>query len=844
MNIAYTIENPRCEFLTDPLGIDAPRPRLTWAYYGDNPDQRAAEIRVVAAEDPAFRRVAWDSGWIRSDLTAMNFEGPALASGQRIWWRAHTRLEDRPETEAVSRTAWFEMGLLDPADWCGDWIRADTGFDAPVMCRTIRLNQPPRRARAYVCGLGVFELYVNGRRAGDELLQPVLTAYSRQPQTRMNYPYAYGGAFRTPYRTFDLTDLLRAGENEIEVHLGNGWYCQRERLVEGDLWYGASPVLRMELRVDDQSLSTDRSWQWREGAVIRNNLYFGEEADFTRPTGALRPVAVARTPDGPLCAQMCPSDAVVGEYPARRALKTRGGGLILDFGQNLSGWVELTARARRGDRIELRFAEELLPDGECWRLDFASAGGDCQIQKDAFTLAGDDAERVHPRFCWHGFRYAEARLIRAGRELPLTFQENALIAENFRAEAKSVFLSGSRAVTGEFECDDDLLNWFHRAAVNSMLSNEHCGVPLDCPHRERLGYTGDGQLIAPATLLNLDSTAFLKKWRQDVLDAQHRQTGHVPHTAPFNNGGGGPGGWGGAIVFVTWALYRHTGDTALVKRAWPQMLRWIDYLDAHSENGVVTREEEGGWCLGDWCAPGSVKIEPELVNTALTAKMLDELAQMAAAIGKPDDCARLQSAAEARREALRRAFWHEETASFGVGCRGSTALALWAGAAPKDQRQRVFRRVLDEIAAADNHFDTGIIATPVLLEVLSENGRPDLAMQLMTATGYPSFEHMRACGATTLYENWEQDQGSHNHQMFGAADEWLYAWAAGLSQAPDSTGWRTAIVRPGAIPGLKHARASVETPMGRVTVRWTRTPDGLTSEVTKPALMRIQMQIP
>lgn len=837
---SYRIENGRCEHRTNPLGIDAAQPRLTWAYYGKNPDHLGGEIRVVTAKDADFSEIMWDSGWIESDLTAMLCEGPARFTGQRVWWKARTRLKGRPETEAVSEAYWFEMGLLEASDWHGGWIRADSDFEAPVMLRSVRLDAPPRRARAYVCGLGVFELYVNGLRVGDEVMQPVLTAYSRQPLTGMLYPYEYGGVYRTPYRTFDLAPYLRVGENEIEVHLGNGWYHQNQRLVEGNLWFGDSPVLRMEMRFDDRVVATDADWRWREGCVVRNNLFYGEEADFTRAPGAARPVMCAKAPDGELRAQVCPSDAVVAEYPLHRALAAKEDRLILDFAQNLSGWVALKVNARRGDRLELRFAEEIEPDGDVWKLDFASAGGENQIQADAFTFAGTADECARPRFCWHGFRYAEVRLLRGGETVALSCRDGKLVADGFCAEAKSEFVATHQAVTGSFECDNDLLNWFHQTTILSLRSNEHCGVPLDCPHRERLGYTGDGQLVTPVTLMNLDSAAMIEKWLDDILDAQHRETGHVPHTVPFYNGGGGPGGWGGAMVFVPWALYRHTGDARILRRAWPQMMHWMDYLESRSEDGIVVREQDGGWCLGDWCMPGNtknVKIEPALVNTAMTIKMLGELAQMADVLNLADEKARLLSQKEARCAAFRRAFWHEETASFGAGCQGATAMALWADAVPEEDRARVVQRVVDEVEAADRHFDTGIFATPILLEVLSENGRSDLAYALMTAEGYPSFEHMRANGATTLHENWALIGESHNHQMFGAADEWLYAWVAGISQAKDSFGWRKIDVRPGLVPGVNRARASIETPLGRVAISWNRTPSGLDVQLEHPAFM-------
>ena len=839
-----TIRKMRCEYLECPLGVDAPTPRLSWIYQAET-EAVSFQIRVLVSPEENFGRLFWDSGWLEAEQTALNYGGEPLSSNCRVFWKAMTRQKGLPASEA-SAVSWFETGLLNESDWHGCWIRACSDFEAPVMTRRFTLTRVPRRARLYLCGLGVFELSVNGRTAGDEVLQPVWTAYSRQPLTHMLYPYRYEGRFRTPYRAFSLDGLLQAGENTLEVALGNGWYHQNQRRVEGDLWYGGSPVLMLELRMDEASLSSDESWQWRESETVRNNLFFGEEIDRTRGPFELRPVCRAQAPEGPLTAQLCPSDACLAEYAPVRALDAGDGRLLIDFGQNLSGWVEATASACGGDRLELRFAEEIQPDGPRWRPDFGSAGGEEQIQKDVFVFAGGEDERIHPRFCWHGYRYAEAALFRAGRPVPLTFENGLAAAKDFRARLRSILVAANLPVRGTFSCGDDQLNWFHHATRMSMRSNQHCGVPLDCPHRERLGYTGDGQVTAPAVLLNLESEAFLRKWMRDILDAQNRQTGHVPHTAPFYNGGGGPGGWGGAIVFVPWALYRFTGDASILREAFPGMLRWMEYLRSRSEGGIVVREEEGGWCLGEWCAPDEdrirVRVEPELVNTALTIRMLELMAGMARLLGDENARIRLTKERAFRTEAFQRRFFHPETAGYGAERQGAEAFALWCGAVPEEEKNRVEEKMLLGLKRLNDHFDTGIFGTPILLELLSRMGKTDEAFRLMTAAGYPSFRQMRECGATTLYENWKG--GSHNHVMFGAADTWLYEWVAGLAQAEDSAGWKKIVLRPGAVKALTQAQTSVETPLGVCALRWKRENGMLMAEARIPAMARATLLPP
>ena len=822
------IENMRCEYRVEPLGIDVESPLLTWTYTANTVG--TAEHCVIVALDEQFQTVVWDSGWQKKTDSQMHWLDTIRRSDTRIWWKAMTRMTGKPETQAEG-ISWFEMGLLHLEDFHGTWIRADSDFEAPVFRKEILMRDVPNRARMYICGLGFFEAYINGRKVGNAALQPVLHTYSRQALTNMLYPYDYQGAYRTPYCVFAVEDLLNAGKNTLEIRLGNGWYHQHERNVEGDLWYGDSPVLWMEMRADEEILCTDTTWQWTESETIRNNIFYGETIDKTRIVKPYRSVCMARAPEGKLTAQMCPSDAAMETYPVVCSYASKNGNQILDFGQNVSGWAEVSANAQRGDTLTLRFAEEITTKEGLCVMNFDSAGGDNQIQTDIFTFAGDGKEEMRPHFCWHGFRYVEASLMRNGRKIPLSY-DRALVADGFRATILSRFVTTDHAVTGKFHCDNELLNWYHHAAVASLRSNEHCGVPLDCPQRERLGYTGDGQVTTEAILHNLDSNAFIAKWMQDLFDAQNRVTGHIPHTAPFYNGGGGPGGWGGAVVFVPWELYRHTGDVDILRRATQPIKQWMDYLRQHSENGIVVREEEGGWCLGEWCTPDKVVLPPEFVNTVMTIRMLSEIIEMAKILQDKAWMTSCVQEIEQRRQALIQEFYCVKNAEFCGNRQGANAMALWCGVS-SEIREAIWNALLKHIEEIGYHFDTGIFGTPILLDVLSTMGRADIAYRLMTAEGTPSFAQIRALGATTLYESWNGG-GSHNHAMFGAADTWLYAWAGGIAQEKSSAGWRNVVLRPNALSELRYADASIETPLGRLAMSWQR--DG--------ALLRVHTQIP
>lgn len=427
------------------------------------------------------------------------------------------------------------------------------------------------------------------------------------------------------------------------------------------------------------------------------------------------------------------------------------------MGENISGYPVVAATVD-GANITVRCSEEINPDGT---LNFDSCDRG-QIQKDEYHSA-KKGEECMPWFTWHGFRYFE-----------LTNN-----AEPVRCEV----VHSSCAVTSSFDSDSEMLNWLYNAYIRTQLSNMHSGVPSDCPHIERLGYTGDGQLCCEAAMMLLDSRKFYKKWLEDISDCQSIENGHVQHTAPFMGGGGGPAGWGGAIAVVPYEMYKIYGDKETFRRYLPKILRYFDYLDSRSSGGLVCREEKGGWCLGDWCPPEQITICEPFVNTALYVKQMMMTKEASEAIGESETAAMLEKRIEEKKQAILNAYYSPQTGSFIGDAQGANSFAVDIGLGG----ERAFNNTKKKYDAADA-FDTGIFGTDILTRVLFERGCADTAFHLLTSTGKGSFYNMKKQGATTIWENWDGER-SHSHPMFGAVTRYLFSFILGITQEKNSAGY-------------------------------------------------------
>lgn len=655
------------------------------------------------------------------------------------------------------------------------WICGGAGCEAPLFRRSFWLDRTEcfQSARLEICGLGYFLFYINGKKISDQELMPAMTDYASVLGCETTYPvWEERSAHRCRYLSFDLLPYLKAGENVLAVRLGNGWYHQTERIAEGKFVFGL-PKLWFELTLTDADgrqewIESDRQTLWHPGGLLKNNLFLGEVRDLRKePEGwqypgadlsGWKPAQPVHAPETLLEEQTCPPDRVIrklypvliGEYDGRK---------IYDCRENIAGRVVLSCLGKKGECITVRHAEELAADGT---LDFESAGGSDQLQQDHYICDGR-IQTLHPLFCWHGFRYFETE-----------GSCEVLCAEVIHTDV---------AVTSSFSCSDPVLNWLYEAYIRTQLDNYHGCIPSDCPHRERLGYTGDGQLTAETAMLLLDAKELYRKWYQDILDSQGAETGHIPHTAPFLGGGGGPGGWGCAVYQVPLAWAKIYGDDSLLVQGYDAILRWFDYMDAHSEKGLVVREEEGGWCLGDWCFPASEEKEqlPEaFINTFYYLHGLQEMMQISEKMNNKLPI-RFAEREKNVKNAFLDAYFDPETGDFCEGRAAGNAYGLALGLG--DERTK---KHLVEKYEALGRFDTGIFGTSMLLEQLFSIGAGDLAVRLLTNDSEAaSFAHMKRNGATTLWERWDGRE-SHNHPMFGACVRLLFTQILGIRMTPSA----------------------------------------------------------
>ncbi|MCL2751494.1 MAG: family 78 glycoside hydrolase catalytic domain [Firmicutes bacterium] len=633
------------------------------------------------------------------------------------------------------------------------WVTCPKAWQSAVFRANVGLDDTPEAAKIKICGLGFFELYINGARVGRDYFVPAWSDYEKRDLSTLIYPINGEFTYRVYYLVYDVARYLKKGENVIEALLGNGWYRQNKRNAEGNLWYGDELKLAFRLTAacggKEMTVESGAATVCREGCIVENNIYFGETHDYARNIPLPRrddgeaagvvwewmPAQKTNAPEAIFAKQDCPPDRVIRSLkPA--LLHDCGDRKIYDAGENISGWARVVSA---GETVTVRYAENVRNGA----LDFASAGGEGQIQSDTF-LNAPPGTALHPRFTWHAFRYFEI----AGRT-------GDVIVDVVHADVE---------VRAKYEGANEVHRWLFDAFIRTQLVNMHAGVPSDCPHRERLGYTGDGQLVCDTAMTLLDCRRFYKKWIQDILDCQDRRTGHIRHTAPFYGGGGGPGGWGGAVVIVPYMYYKHYGDKVLLKKCYKPMLRWLACMRGFAEGGLIVREIGGGWCLGDWCTPGKVLLPEPFVNTYYYVKCMRYIQETADILGEDADFA---AEIDSSLSALTQNYYDEQTGSFCGGVQGADAFGLDLGLGGA--------RTLDSLIAkysSATGLDTGIFGTDVLCKVLYDNGRHDLVLRLLSLTGYPSFGHMKAQGATTLWETWNGD-ASHNHPMFGAAAKYL-----------------------------------------------------------------------
>lgn len=685
---------------------------------------------------------------------------------------------------------------------------SDAECEAPYIRKTFTASKP-EKAEITICGLGFFELYINGRRVGYDRLVPANSLYCKRVNANAKCFNYDEFTYRTYAVVYDLAEYICDGENVLVVQLANGWFGNTGDHDQGFDYYG-SVKLAYKLTVTDadgeKTIVSDETHKWCQSYILKSRLYLGEEQDMRMYDERIlrsgyddsewKSVAIADIHESEYDIQNFEPDRVT-ETRVPAVVKDFGDYTVYDAGINMTGYVVVSCE-RAGEKIEVRHAEELDENGNLYTVTCAA---DRKPQLD--TYISDGVHEMYPRYLWHGFRYFS-------------------VSNNARP-VKACMLHADIDVTSHFTSDSEMLNWIYETYLRTQLENMHCGVPSDCPTRERLGYTGDGQLCADAAMTLLDGAKFYKKWMQDIVDSQCRVTGHVNNTCPYLGGGGGIGGWGSAIIHVPYAYYKTYGDDTLIKQHFARMLSFMRYLDSRCSAGFITSDVAGNWNLGDWGFSKSdeYEIPQNYVNTYFYIKDLCEMTEMAKIVGREDIIPSYLEKIEVSKRAMRGAYLSSQNGNFFGDYQGANCFAVDLGIGDERTYANMCKKYSEK-----PEYDTGIFATDLITKLFIENGNAQIAFDMLTSKGELTFHNMKKHGATTLWEYmWGHDAEllwSHNHPMFGAVTRYLFTGFLGITQREGSCGYRDLVIKPSLVDGMNYCSGDINVGSGKIAVEIKR----------------------
>jgi alpha-L-rhamnosidase len=865
----------RVEWRTAPPGIDTRRPRFTWTLAATDPTERgerqsACRVVVASSLEAASdgRGDVWDGGRIATgELRAVPDHDLDLNSHRAYWWAVRV-WDARYRPGTFSRPAPFVTGLLDPGDWRARWISDGPDWPAlaspppainrnppveprrmPLLRHEFQIEKPLRRAIVSVCGLGQYELRVNGHRAGAGVLAPGWTNYRRT----------------VLYDTFEVTSLLARGSNVLGVMLGNGFfnvekYAGRYTKLVGT--FGRPKlILQMQLLFADGSerlVVSDGSWRTCGGPITLSSVYGGEDFDARlEPRGWDRPHFDARAesgwqpavevagPGGALRAQGIPPVTVTRSYQPVRTTMPKPGVFVYDLGENFSGWPLIAVRGTAGQRVRL-LPGELLDDHGLVTQRSANARPDDAVLFDYTLRGGGEIERWHPRFSYYGFRYVQVE----GAAPPGLGRHGQPELLELRGE----FLHTALPRAGSLSAGDPLLDRVHALILQALLSNTF-SVLTDCPHREKLGWLEQTYLNADTVYYNEDAVTLYEKMLRDMMDSQ-LANGTVPAIAPeyvaFLNGDGTDSAfrdspeWGAAMVLSPWATHRYTGDRRILELGYPAMCRYADYLATRT-----TPDGTLSYGLGDWYdigphPPG----ESQLTGKALTAtatycELLRTLSTIARLLHRSGDARRFARRAASARRALNAHLFDPATHQYDRGSMTANAMPLAIGLVPPRSRAAVLANLIASIRTADNHVTAGDVGFHYVVLALMRNGRGDVVFDILTRSDAPSYGYQLARGATSLTESWNADPDkSQNHFMLGHAETWLYGGLAGIRIDMSRPPNERIRIAPQLVGSIQAASARYRSVLGEVAVAWRREGGHLRLNVEIPPGSAARVEIP
>ncbi|MBV5314944.1 MAG: glycoside hydrolase family 78 protein [Prolixibacteraceae bacterium] len=829
-----------CEYITNPVGIDVQKPRLSWQIISaeENVLQTAYEIKVT--DQTAKGKQIWTSGKVSSDQSVnVAYEGPALKSMQRVYWQVRV-WDNKNKVSAWSAPAYWEMGILEPESWIASWITlgSEKEFVGSKPSQYFRKDfsslKKVQSARVYVTSLGLYQLFLNGKKVSTDLFTPGWTSYKNRVQ----------------YQTYDVTSMIQQ-KNSIGAIVGDGWYRGNIGWSNQNGYYGSKIALLAQLQLTysdgtTEIICTDNSWNAANGPILNSDIYNGEtyDARLEMPGWSTAGFDASKWGKATVAEHskknlIAPQGAVVKAIEEIKPLKlvtTPKGETVFDMGQNMVGWVKLRVQGKKGDQVTLKFAEVLTKEGNFYTDNLRAAK--CT---DVYILKGDGEEIYEPHFTFHGFRFVKIE---------------GLSTQPALDQITGVVIHSDMKPTGSFACSEPLINQLQHNIQWGQKGN-FLDVPTDCPQRdERLGWTGDAQVFSMTAAFNFDVAPFYTKWLGDVA-ADQLPDGKLPHVIPdVLKGGGGSTAWADASIIVPWTTYLVYGDKRILEVQYKSMKAWVDYMKNRAGEDLLWT---GDAHFGDWLAfattrsdyPGATT-EKDLIATAYYSYSSALLGKIAGIIGKTNDAATYTKLSGDIKKAFVTAF---VTPSGRMVSHTQTAysLALAFDLLPADLIPKAAGFLAEDVKKM-GHLTTGFVGTPLLCKTLSAQGYDDLAFMLVNRQKYPSWLYPVTQGATTIWERWDgqkpdgsfQDVGmnSFNHYAYGAIGEWLYRHVAGLDLDTEVPGYKHILLAPHPGGGLTNANAEFSSLYGKVKSAWKLDGKAMVYEVKVPANTTATVTLP
>jgi len=797
------VSNLKINHLVNPLGFDLGKPRFSFiTSETSGKSQKAAQIRV--ALDDKMQSIIFDSGE-RDDIDSLAYKLPIkLDATTRYYWNV-TVWADNGDT-GTSETSWFETGKLKES-WRGKWIKADLDDKIhPVLSKEFSISKDIISARAYVCGLGLYEMNINKEKVGEEYFTPNYNAYNKWLQ----------------YQSYDITDSLKPGDNIVEVSLGNGWYKGRfgfEGLTEGIYGDKFALLFEMVIKYSDGSntiISSDDTWKARKSNIIDSSIYDGEIYDATLEEENIYKTVNIDLDYNKLKARLSLPVIIKERLKPIELIITPLGETVLDMGQNMVGWLQFRTNAPLGREIKLQYGE-VLQEGNFYRDNLRSA-------KAEFTYKADGKETlVRPHFTFYGFRYVK-----------VVGWEGEFNLEDFTG----CVIYSDMEQTGSIETSDPLINKLILNALWGQKGN-FLDTPTDCPQRdERMGWTGDAQVFSGTASFNMDTYAFFNKYLFDLGKEQETRGGMVPYVVPaVNLSGGGSSAWGDAATIIPWNVYLHFGDKAILEQQFDSMRGWVDYIKRVDDASGGARLWTVGFHYGDWLAldgndPNSPfgGTETSFISSAYYAYSAGLVAKAAKVLGKKELAKDYRKLSKEIKNAMTEEYFTEK-GRLAINTQTAYIISLFMNLVPKKYRERTIRDLESKLNSDNNYLKTGFVGTTYACRTLSENGENELAYTLLLNKDYPSWLYPVTMGATTIWERWNSilpdgkisgtGMNSLNHYAYGSIVEWMYRNMAGINPTEEKPGFRKAKLAPMPDPRFKYVKAKLASAAGLYESEWS-----------------------